>query len=151
MVSNPFPLEQIKIASPCFAKWSEMIGDDRVRFCLECHKNVYNLTAMSRSEAEALVLDVESVACVRLYRKADGTVITDDCPIGLRATRKVIHWTLGCLATGLAMIITVVTGQAMDKDPRLELRQIEPFATVLKWISPTPPPPPPSRCVMGKR
>jgi len=54
MLPSPFSLEQVEIASPCSAAWSDMEGDDRVRFCRQCQQNVYNLSAMSRSEAEIL-------------------------------------------------------------------------------------------------
>src|SRR5579859_2564175 len=49
-------LDQVKVASPCNASWDDMIGDDRVRFCLKCDKNVFNLSAMPREDAERLLL-----------------------------------------------------------------------------------------------
>jgi hypothetical protein len=145
-------LEEIEIASPCSADWAKMEGNDQVRFCKECRKNVYNLSAVSRLEAEELVREVEGVSCVRLYRRADGTIITDDCPVGAHLAKDAIYWTLGWLATGVAMIIAAVAADAADKDTdgMSALRRIEPFATVIKWIWPSPPAPPPSRCVMGK-
>ena len=51
----PTSLEKLRIANPCPARWEVMEGDDRVRFCQSCKKNVYNLSALQRSEAEALV------------------------------------------------------------------------------------------------
>src|SRR5262245_30602687 len=39
-------LARLRIASPCSADWDEMTGDDRVRFCGRCRKNVYNLSEM---------------------------------------------------------------------------------------------------------
>jgi len=80
-------LEDVRIASPCKADWDEMKGDERVRFCGSCEKNVYNLSAMPRGEAEALLRQRESNICVRLYRRADGTIITGDCPVGVRKKR----------------------------------------------------------------
>jgi hypothetical protein len=80
-------LDQIKVASPCNASWDEMVGDDRVRFCLQCDKNVFNLSSMSRDEAEALLEQRASgELCVRYYQRADGTIMTSDCPVG--ATKK---------------------------------------------------------------
>jgi hypothetical protein len=80
-------LESIRIASPCNASWDEMKGDDRVRFCGHCEKNVYNLSGMAREEAERLVAQNDSI-CVRLYKRADGTVLTQDCPVGVRKRRR---------------------------------------------------------------
>ena len=154
MVSSLLPLEQIHIASPCSAKWSDMEGDDKVRFCGECHKNVFNLSAMTRLDAEQLIQKVEGVNCVRLYRRADGTIITDDCPVALRRAARAISWTLGSLAMGVLMIITVVAGQLVEKDTDAwsGLRRIEPFATIINWIWPGPTAKPPaSECIMGKR
>jgi hypothetical protein len=76
-----FSLEQIRIASPCPASWEEMLGDDKVRFCQICSKNVYNLSLMTRDEAQTLVIDHQGKLCGLLYLRKDGTVMTADCPI----------------------------------------------------------------------
>lgn len=76
------PLNNIKIASPCPAVWNEMYGDNRKRFCGDCNLNVYNLSGMSREAAESLITNAEGRLCVRFYRRADGSVITADCPVG---------------------------------------------------------------------
>jgi len=77
-------LNDLRIASPCPASWQSMHGDDRVRFCDSCSKSVYNLSDLTASEATALIRESEGHLCVRLYRRADGTVLTADCPVGLR-------------------------------------------------------------------
>ena len=76
------PLNNIKIASPCSADWNEMFGDSRKRFCGDCSLNVYNLSGMTRDEAEALIMNAEGRVCVRFYRRVDGSIITRDCPVG---------------------------------------------------------------------
>jgi hypothetical protein len=88
-------LDDVRVASPCSASWDDMIGDDRVRFCQLCTKNVYNLSALSREDAEALLrADQEREGprgegmCIRLYRRADGTVLTADCPDGARRKKR---------------------------------------------------------------
>ena len=82
------PLDNIKIASPCSADWNEMIGDSRKRFCGQCNLNVFNLSAMSRTEAEELIINSEGRLCVRMYQRQDGTVITQDCPVGWQAVKR---------------------------------------------------------------
>ena len=84
------PLNTIKVASPCHADWDEMTGDDQVRFCGGCRKNVYNLSALTQDEAQALVGRLEGRLCVRFYTRADGTLLTQDCPVGLRAVRRTL-------------------------------------------------------------
>ena len=76
------PLNDIKIASPCPANWDAMYGDDRKRFCGECKLNIYNLSGMTADEAETLIMNAEGRLCVRFYKRADGSVITQDCPVG---------------------------------------------------------------------
>jgi hypothetical protein len=65
-----------------------MRGNERVRFCGECCMNVYNLSNMSKKDAEALILNAEGRLCVRYYNRADGTVLTNNCPVGLRAIKR---------------------------------------------------------------
>ncbi|MCA9800622.1 MAG: hypothetical protein KC777_01485 [Cyanobacteria bacterium HKST-UBA02] len=81
-------LEQVRIATPCPADWNRMEGDERVRYCGQCKLNVYNISAMSRNEAESLIKENEGRLCLKLYRRKDGTVITDDCPVALRRLRR---------------------------------------------------------------
>ncbi|CAF4026893.1 unnamed protein product [Rotaria sp. Silwood1] len=82
------PLNNIKVASPCSADWNEMIGDARKRFCGECKLNVYNLSEMSKMDAEQLLIQSEGRLCVRFYQRTDGTVITQDCPVGWQAVKQ---------------------------------------------------------------
>src|SRR3712207_9211258 len=82
------PLARVRVAAPCPADWESMVGDERVRFCGRCSLNVYNLSGMTRREAEALITRREGRLCVRFYRRADGTIITDNCPVGLRRLRR---------------------------------------------------------------
>jgi hypothetical protein len=86
------PLANVQVAAPCKADWNQMMGDERVRFCSECSLNVYNLSRMTRSEAEALIVRSEGRLCVRLYRRRDGSIITRDCPVGLRAIRSRVSY-----------------------------------------------------------
>jgi hypothetical protein len=82
------PLRNVKVASPCPADWDTMIGDERARFCGQCELNVYNFSAMSTLEAESLIARTEGRLCVRYYRRKDGSIITEDCPVGLRRLKQ---------------------------------------------------------------
>lgn len=82
------PLEHVKVAAPCSADWEKMVGDERMRYCDRCSLHVYNLSGMTRREAEALVTSTEARLCVRFYRRADGTILTRNCPVGLSALRR---------------------------------------------------------------
>jgi hypothetical protein len=80
-------LAGVRVASPCNADWNGMHGDDQSRFCDKCAKNVYNLSAMTTEQAEALIREKEGDLCARYYQRTDGTVLTADCPVGVRKKR----------------------------------------------------------------
>lgn len=85
------PLNNIKVASPCSESWDEMYGTERKRHCGKCNLNVYNFSAMTRIEAERLIMNTEGRVCARFYRRPDGTILTKDCPVGLKAVRKKVR------------------------------------------------------------
>ncbi|MEW5851744.1 MAG: hypothetical protein AB2A00_23345 [Myxococcota bacterium] len=105
---RPSRLQQLQVATPCEADWNQMRGDDRVRHCDLCHLNVYNLSAMTTQDAEALLERTEGRVCVRLYRRKDGTVITQDCPRGLERVRRRMRR----LATLVGSALVVLLGAA---------------------------------------
>ena len=82
------PLDHISVAAPCNVGWDNMVGTERVRFCGECSLNVYNLSAMTKNEAELLISQTEGMLCVRYYRRADGTILTKNCPVGVQALKR---------------------------------------------------------------
>ena len=94
-------LDNVRIAAPCPANWESMYGNARVRFCGECQLNVYNLSAMSRADAEHLVAQAEGRLCVRYYRRRDGSIITQNCPVGLRALKRRLSRVATALATSV--------------------------------------------------
>ena len=82
------PLNNVRVAAPCSADWDLMIGNELSRFCGHCNLNVYNLSGMTRSEAEHLIANNEGRLCVRFYRRADGSILTKNCPVGLREIQR---------------------------------------------------------------
>ncbi len=95
------PLDNVNVAAPCPADWEGMNGTEKVRFCALCNLNVYNLSGMTKAEAERLIVRSEGSLCVRYYRRADGTILTRNCPVGLRALKK----RLTRMASALASLI----------------------------------------------
>jgi hypothetical protein len=72
-------LDLVSIPTPCGYDWNKMSGDEQTRFCPQCAKHVYNLSAMTREKAEETLTKHEGGLCVRLFRRPDGTVVTHDC------------------------------------------------------------------------
>jgi hypothetical protein len=117
-------LRNIRIATPCKAPWEEMEGDDRVRFCGRCAKNVYNISAMSEAEATALVRDHEGKLCTRLYRRRDGAVLTSDCPVGVRR-RRITKLAVAAVALGGAGALLTLAPGWDDDDGGMLMGEME--------------------------
>jgi hypothetical protein len=104
-------LDRISIAAPCPADWDQMPGTDQVRHCSQCNKNVYNLSAMTRRQAEALLRETEGQLCARLYRRADGTILTENCPVGLRVIGRRISRVAGAAMSAVAALTSATAAQ----------------------------------------
>jgi hypothetical protein len=104
-------IDRLRIATACPIGWDQMTGDNRVRFCDHCHLNVYNIAELSRSEAEKLIASTEGRLCARLFRRADGTVLTKDCPVGLRALRRHVAKRTAALFAALVSLASITLGQ----------------------------------------
>jgi hypothetical protein len=112
-------LKDARIASPCPAKWEDMSGDDRRRYCAQCDKHVYSLADMKAEEALALLREGSGDVCMQIYRRADGTVLTTDCPAGYRAC-VARFWRGFVTAAGAIVALLALRSQwqAMEKSER---------------------------------
>lgn len=136
MTTATSPLDSLQIAKPCTAKWEEMTGDERVRRCALCKLDVFDLSQMTRSAAETLLAERTGRTCVRLWRRADGTVITADCPVGVRAAWRKARWAAAAvLAAGVAAA-AMFFPRGVDAGP---LGTVKTF--VENHVAPPPPPP----------
>lgn len=104
-MTKPAALDRVRVASPCKADWNQMTGDDKVRHCAQCRLNVYNLSGMSREEAESLIQAKEGKLCVRFFQRADGTVLTRDCPVGFARVQRRLA-AIAAVALGVCATIT---------------------------------------------
>ncbi len=159
-------LDQVRVASPCSASWDEMLGDGRVRFCTSCDKNVYNLSAMPREEAERLLQErIGGELCVRFHQRADGTILTEDCPVGVKKKRRkklalavagagamafaATSMMLPRATTGIVMVqggMEPMMGTSTEPMPAPP----EPIPAVMGTVTATPAPPPAPPAKMGR-
>lgn len=133
-------LDNIRVAAPCSADWSKMTGDERVRHCGDCKKNVYNLSDMTRDEAQALIIEKEGKLCVRYFRRADGTILLKDCSIGVsrRRKRRIIAAGAAALLAGGAAVALRIVGKG-DSSPVHTAEQGSPKLTpVMGGLPPSP-------------
>ncbi len=91
----------ISVASPCRQSWEGMTGGAHVRFCGACEKNVYQLDGLTTDEVRALIIEKEGKLCWRFFVRRDGTVLTKDCPVGIRRVRQRMF---AALATACALV-----------------------------------------------
>jgi len=108
--------DDLRIASPCNASWDDMVGDDRVRHCKGCDKDVYNLSGMTRVDAEALLVARGVDVCIRFYQRADGTLMLRDCEIKRGRTSRIAA-AVGIAA--LALGATACMGKRAMPKPRI--------------------------------
>ncbi len=151
-------LDQVRVASPCNADWNEMVGDERVRFCLGCEKNVYNLSSLPREDAEALLqARLGNDLCIRFYERKDGTILTQDCPVGVKKKqrRKLVLAVAG--AGAMAAAAASMFMKPTCKGPSTDGDELAAVAGGMMYVNPPvpavmgtatavvadPPPPPP--------
>jgi Carboxypeptidase regulatory-like domain len=75
-MANKSLLNRIDVKSPCNESWDEMVGNNEVRFCSHCAKDVHDLSAMKRADAEKLVQKSSGKLCVRYVKNSTGKLIT---------------------------------------------------------------------------
>jgi hypothetical protein len=81
-----------------------MNGDEFVRHCAQCNKNVYDLSELTSQQAVDLIREKEGNLCAVIYRRKDGTVLTADCLVGRRSgLRRVLKRSLAFAASILTL------------------------------------------------
>jgi len=113
-------LKHVRVAAPCQVSWESMAGDERVRHCTLCSLNVYNFAEMTGDEIRALLVRTEGRVCGRLYRRADGTILTNDCPTGLRALRQRMSRLGAAVIAALFSVTAFASDGKTCEKPRLK-------------------------------
>jgi hypothetical protein len=133
-------LDSLSISSPCPASWEQMKGSESVRFCSQCEQPVYNLALISKREIGKLISQNTGRLCIRLYRRADGKIMTKDCPRGrMKKIRRVIAGALALAAMAFCVLVwrTATSWHRRDSDRySSRMREIEPYKTIINWLDP---------------
>lgn len=159
---------RIDIAAPCSEQWEEMEGDERVRHCASCKLNVFNTRELTEKEILALISKANGGrVCGRVYKRADGTVLTKDCPTGVAMLRRrmlmavsmaasFVLVLLGYRATNTPSCSTSTSNSWLTRvvEPRFvnareELRESRFFGSMINELWPLPAPSAP-RALLGK-
>lgn len=131
MNKQNFDVNKLRVASPCHVGWETMTGDERVRLCKSCDLNVYNIAEMTGDEARRLITETSGRICLRLYKRADGTVITRDCPVGLRGFRKRAARRAGVVLATIIGLFSIGFGQT-DSKKHEKSKPIQTEATITR-------------------
>lgn len=121
-------LSSLRIATPCDARWEAMEGEGRARHCGACDRTVYDVRGLTAAQALQLIGEG---ACMRLYRRRDGTVITADCEVG-RVRRRSRG---AALAVGIAMCSALLAGEATDAEVRRAPTQDRPAGIMMGQLT----------------
>jgi hypothetical protein len=121
-----------------------MAGSERIRHCAECNLNVYNLSAMTTREVQELVAASQRDQrrlCARFYRRADGTMITQDCPRGLRAAARRVARVAAAILSALMSVspafaktktqVCSLQSTSAQKQPGIWLQIMDPQGAVI--------------------
>lgn len=118
-------LETINLAFSCPMDWDKMIGNNQIRYCPECKLNVYNISSLSSIEATKLINNNENKLCIKLYKRADGTVLTKDCSIGIKVIKKKINTNIAVASLAILLCLSNTNAQTPIKLPQTpELPQL---------------------------
>jgi uncharacterized protein (DUF2147 family) len=118
-----------------------MVGDEHVRHCAECNLNVYNLSAMTEREVQRLIANSQGRMCARFYRRSDGTMLTQNCPRGLRAVARRVSRTAAAVLTAVMSVSFAFAGtkpkpqqteQNQCKEPGVALVVMDPQGAVIQ-------------------
>jgi hypothetical protein len=143
--TSPIDLDRVGVAKPCKANWDQMTGDDRVRHCGSCDLDVYDISSMSRDEAQTFLASRTGAerTCIRFFRRADGRLLSRDCPVGVRAAWRRMSWAAAALLAG------GFAAAAMFAPRGTGIWNVAPFRQVSEFVSATLGTPGPTPPVMG--
>ena len=128
---------ELTISSPCPKKWTDLVGNDRIRYCGDCKLNVYNLAELRPAEIEALVRKTPGRLCGQLYVRQDRTATLWDCPTARAGALRRRIWKI---AAGFSVVIVGLLFRGMQ---RPDTQNLPPWLrTVASWIDPEPEHPP---------
>lgn len=108
-------IDAIEVKSPCSENWAEMQGNDRVRFCSHCAKDVNNLSEMTRREAVRLVRASGGNLCIR-YAKHPVT----HKPFFAEQLHRITRRTTGLAAGVISATISLSSAAYAQGDNRAE-------------------------------
>lgn len=104
----------LQIARPCSADWNGMEGDERKRFCAQCGKHVFNLSAMTEREGKVFAEETQGRECVAYVQTAEGTIAT---PNRFERAMMRVSGRLPRMAATLSLLLPAALASCMGRKP----------------------------------
>lgn len=102
-------------AASCPAKWDEMTGTQRVRYCEMCKLQVYDFDCMSNEEAKEFIAQRENKPDATLFRRQDGKYLSANCPVGVK--RKTFMVATVAMVSMLIIVAFALAATHMEEQP----------------------------------
>ncbi len=116
--SNNLPV--IQLDKPCRLPWSDLIGDDKTRFCTQCRLHVHNLSAMTSEEAAQFLANRSGRTCVAFAPSANGAPMTlDYAPAAPVRAKHAIAAGLAVAAAATAIAFAHVSAKSPATAPTM--------------------------------
>lgn len=145
-------LDRVRVQTPCDATWEQMTGNDTVRFCEHCSKDVHDLSALTRRDAELLVLKSNGRLCVRYRRASDSNrIITKEQPALQtlhKITRRAAPFAAGAFSAAVLIATSNISVRAQTQSS--EPNVFVPDTTAVVMQEPTQPLPGGTASVVGR-
>jgi hypothetical protein len=114
-------LKNLTIPSPCSTDWNSMKGNDQVRFCEHCDLSVFNLSTMTRHQAERLVTRSNGRLCVQFVADPNGKPLFAEAGQKLyRISRRASRIAAGAFTAALSVSSAVANTSQNSQSWQLE-------------------------------
>lgn len=111
-------MKRAYVAAPCPVKWEDMTGDEKRRLCAQC--DCYVLKAAEMTDEEVIEAITRAASgqrvCMQFYKRADGTILTKNCPVGLALVRERASRFASRAASAVVLLLSSVIGVARADD-----------------------------------
>ena len=109
-------IKAIEVKTPCSESWDEMQGNDQVRFCSHCSKDVNNLSEMTRKDALRLVRRSGGDLCIRYINdpKTSRPLFSENL---YKITRRATGLAAGVMTASLSLSTATYAQGAMVRSP----------------------------------
>lgn len=98
----------LRVNSPCEVDWDSMVGNEEVRFCTHCEKNVHDISALTRKDAMRFVRANSGGVCVRFYTAPSGRTLHANEGKLHRITRRASKAAAGAFSVAIALSSTAL-------------------------------------------